>query len=183
MKRVRVPPDGSCLFTSLRLGLEALGLLKSGQRTGHTFSGHDPAVLKSAQRLRCIVCNFYTEDKWNLPVTHDTTRKMILQAELSKHDVDVTDQEIVQYLVNMAKSTTWGSQPEYIAFSYMARVTVQVYSYTSAGPVMVDSVGQYDRTVSLLFGGNHYDLLVSNDDATALCALCPESRDAFCDAF
>lgn len=173
-KRVRVAPDGSCLFTSLRLGFELLGLLKGPRNPGQVFSGHDPSVLQSAQRLRAIICNFYSRDKWDLLVSEGTTRKSILQAELSNKALDVTDDDINEYLVKMKRSDTWGSQPEYIAFAYMARVSVNVHVITASGLSLVDTFGGFDRSIDLLFLGNHYDLLVKEEDAKKLCEIYPE---------
>jgi hypothetical protein len=156
MKLVRARPDGACLFTSLRLGYAA-----NSTDDLDSFSGCNEAILKGGQRLRRIICNFYAPDKWDIPVGDGLTRKHVLLAEASKLDADVTDQELISYVNTMQLPHTWGSQPEYLAFSYMARLNVHVYVENGT---LVDSVGTFDRTIKLLFTRNHYDLLLSDEE-------------------
>lgn len=55
MRLVRSAPNGSCLFISLRLGLECLTLLqhiKEGRVVKGLVNGYHPAVLKSSEDLR-----------------------------------------------------------------------------------------------------------------------------------
>jgi hypothetical protein len=156
MKLVRARPDGACLFTSLRLGYAA-----NSTDDLECFSGNHDTMLRSGQRLRRIICNFYAPDKWNIVLSEGITRKMVLVAEASKLDTDVVDEELMQYVRTMQMPYTWGSQPEYLAFSYMARLNVHVYSTSGT---LLDSVGSYDRTVKLLFTHNHYDLLLSDQE-------------------
>lgn len=167
-KRVKCCPYGACLFIALRMGFEWNGivdLLKQGRRDDRAlnFNGLSHLAQDQGHLVRKLVCKFYSKPNW----AHDTpfgTRRSILERELSKEVVDVTDADIERYVRDMEHSSEWGSTPEYLAFAIMAQASIKVYAGTH-DLFLMDEVCLTDTDICLYFTGNHYDLLVRTDDA------------------
>lgn len=86
------------------------------------------------------------------------------------------------YLHHMSSRTgrrTWGGQPEYTAFAFMTKLTVQVWVQQRGDLVMRNEIVPPGSTniVKLLFSGqNHYDLLLEDDDAEKLIKILPRAK-------
>lgn len=186
---IQAEPNGSCLFISLRLALEAQAVLTKARAkervTTACLDGSAPALLKSAEELRTMIVQWYSAhlDK-SVPLgSPPLKRGDILAIEMVRHAHDVPEQgperdaAIQKYLAAMQRSGTWGSTPEYVAFALMAKLNVRVVqpgprpqgASAAFGPELktVDTVAVpgAEYTISLLFDGHsHYDLLVDNPD-------------------
>lgn len=186
---IEADANGSCLFTSLRLGLELHAVLakhRSGTRVvSACLDGRAPALLKSAEDLRAMVVQWYA-DNLDKEIPGDAPRLKrgdLLAIEMVRHAHDVPvdgplrTEAIQKYLAAMRRQGTWGSTPEYVAFAMMSKLSVKVFqpmgrpngTSASLGPEVriVDEVRLDNPTgsISLLFDGHsHYDLLVVNPE-------------------
>lgn len=153
---LQVAGNGSCLFLSMRLGYETLGILKLLETGAHTpahaaliehnFFGHGRNIQQEANALRALVCRWYDARKLDLPVLYDQeaplSRRAVLTAELMRTSAPdestpdtISDHDAVLYTAEMSKPNKWGSMPEIIAFAMMAFCEVLVWQQTEvAGP-------------------------------------------------
>jgi hypothetical protein len=185
MKIIKAQGNGSCLFISLRLGLELLKILEV-QKPG-VLNGSDNRIIKSAEELRAIIVQWYSNGlKKNISLfgryseSNDRawTREDILANELhnfSNKDVAEEGPErlksVLQYLDKMKIPGTWGGTPEYTAFAFIAKCNICVYS---EGKIINELNTNSDKTIYLLFSGrSHYDLLLSDEQALMLSKINP----------
>jgi hypothetical protein len=186
MKYLRALGNGSCLFISLRLGLELLKVIEV-KKPG-VLDGRNSVIVKSAEDLRVMIVNWYanglkkpvesfgsfeekSEKQW--------TREDIIATELhnlSPRDVPESGPErlkaVLMYLEKMKTEGTWGGTPEYTAFAFMAKCNINVWS---EGKIINDlKVTDTNKTINLLFSGrNHYDLLLSDEQVHELYIINP----------
>lgn len=211
-KLVRAAGNGSCLFISLRLGLELLTLIKmsdAGQRIEHgIIDGHNPAVLESAESLRNdvilqwfknglekIVPSFGVFDvKSQKPWTRgdiivmeaanliegdtpeDPDKRLELQHSYLKH---MQSEKISFQGRNDYRRRNWGGQAEYTAFALIAKLTVEVWHLKKGLLIKHNEIVSPESTGTfkiLFVGNNHYDLLLSNEEAAKIKAILPEAR-------
>jgi len=195
---LRVKPNGSCLFISLRLGLEVSKLLKVNEKGVGLVDGYNDKVLESAERLRSMICDWYLnglskqlpgfeangeskpgeEGTKSIPWTRADLVAME-SSNLSSGDIPDPGPErlklVLRYLEHVKRPRTWGGVPEYTAFSYMSKLDVEVYRDGR----LYQKVQQQNTlgTVRLLFSGScHYDLLLSTQDAERIQMLLPNTK-------
>jgi hypothetical protein len=182
---IEADSNGSCLFISLRLGLELHAVLEKHRGgtpvTSACLDGRAPAMIKSAEDLRAMIVQWYSEGlNKEVPGAEPRLKRGdILAIEMVRHSRDVPaegplrDAAIQQYLDAMKRRGTWGSTPEYVAFTMMSKLRVRVFQPTARpqgqsaalGPELriVDEVviENANGVVNLLFDGHsHYDLLI-----------------------
>jgi hypothetical protein len=188
MKVLHVKGNGSCLYISLRLGLEYKKILKTYEENGTVFgnlNGFDSRVCESAEKLRDIICQWYSAylqkelpafGKLNEGSDKIWTRGDLLLCEAHNifdklevpEDALGRTQVMLRYLKYVSVQRTWGGQAEYVAFAFLAKLNVEVYD--RSGKLLnninpPNSVG----TVKILFtGSSHYDLLIDDEDAVTL---------------
>lgn len=210
-KLVRAAGNGSCLFISLRLGLELITLLKmeeSGQRPKNgIIDGHNASVLESAEHLRNDVIiqwflNGLDKDIPNFGVIDFKSQKqwtrgdIILMEACNITEKDVPDEpekriELQKaYLKHMNSAVVdrgrtefrnrrWGGQAEYTAFALIAKITVEVWHMTRGGLIKHNEIVPPESAgcFKILFSGsNHYDLLLSNEEAEKIVRLVPDAK-------
>ena len=212
-KMVRAAGNGSCLFISLRLGLEMLTLLKmkdEGQKIEHgIIDGHNSAVLESAENLRNdIIIQWFQNglDKTvpSFGVIDFKSQKLWTRgdiivmetANLTERDAPEEPEKRLElqkaYLKHMYaekvyrpggrvdyKTRNWGGQAEYTAFALISKVTVEVWHMTRKGLVKHNEIVPPGSTgtFKILFSGkNHYDLLLSNEEASKIKTIVPEAK-------
>jgi hypothetical protein len=211
-KLVRSAGNGSCLFISLRLGLELLTLIKmndSGQSIQHgIIDGHHSAVLESAECLRNDVIIQWFQNGLSKTVPSFGVFDVKSQKPWTRGDIiimetanliegDAPDDpakrlELQQsYLKHMRsekisfngrtdyRKRNWGGQAEYTAFALIAKVTVEVWHFKKGLLVKHNEIASPESTgtFKILFNGsNHYDLLLSNEEAAKIHAIVPEAR-------
>lgn len=195
MKVIKAEGNGSCLFISLRLALECVTVLKKA-RDGETvpsavIDGSDERVLKSADSMRTLIVKWYhsglDRDVPGLGSYVQATesssgrtwrRGDILAMEMVRAAKDVPEEGLeriaamLKYLDIMKLRSTWGGTPEYTAFAILSKLTVEVYQPASHGGLMLVDKATPENSmglIKLLFNGHsHYDLLLSDADATDL---------------
>jgi len=178
MKVLKALGNGSCLFISLRLGLELLKVLEV-KKPG-VLDGRNATIVKSAEDLRVIIINWYSNGlkktvesfgAFNEKSEKVWTREDIIATELhnlSPSDVPEDGPErlkaVLLYLEKMKQEGTWGGTPEYTAFAFMAKCNINVWS---EGKIINDlKTTEDNKTLNLLFSGrNHYDLLLTDEQA------------------
>jgi len=193
MRVIKASGNGSCLFISLRLALEYLKVLKVSAEASQSLrsailDGHDSKVLASAEGLRELVVLWYRSyldtvvpgfgqytQSTETAKGREWLRGDILAIEMVRANHDVPEDgparqdAMLKYLDRMSRRGEWGSTPEYTAFAFMAKLTVEVYQAGQDGTLaMINSVKPEKSlgTIKLLYSGRcHYDLLL--DDATA----------------
>jgi len=177
--------DGGCLFTSLGISLRCKRLLEKNEScpnlTLHPLNGACEESAKSGFQLRVAIVNWYLNNLDNeikdlgsfLEVKNENDSKPwkardILNLELARyHDVSEKNEEqlsmIYQYLKHMTKFDSWGSTPEYIAFSLLFNMPIKVWRKEGNDIVCNDSFPQNsDNAVNILFcNGNHYEPLIT----------------------
>lgn len=189
---IKAEGNGSCLFISMRLALEYLKVLKIARESQSVataiLDGRDSKVCASAEGLRELVVLWY-KDHLNATVpgfgqytqSTDTStgrewmRGDILAIEMvrANHDVPESGPQrslaMSRYLERMSRRGEWGSTPEYTAFAFMAKLTVEVYQLDQSGALSIINTVVPNLslgTIKLLYSGRcHYDLLL--DDYTA----------------
>jgi len=147
---MRAKPNGSCLFISLRLGLECSKLLKMQTPGIGLLDGFDNRVVESAERLRHMIIEWYSNGLTKeLPgfdcnaeskpgqegfVEKPWTRADLLameSANLYAQDIPESGPDrlkvVLRYLEHVKAPRVWGGVPEYTAFSFMSKLTVEVY--------------------------------------------------------
>lgn len=209
MKVLRASSNGSCLFISLRLAYECLGILKRldagvvDERVRTSFVGYGPHIEMSAEALRVLICKWFAQDKLSMLVPYDQdaplTRRQVVAAELLRAGVlpdapaaEVADELIAQYVRDMSMPARWGSMPEIIAFAMMAKCEVRVWQ-RKEGVALASTPSEYSvvdhvrhktadgAVVDLLFRGCHYDLLLRDDVYSRLVAAYPFLADRVVD--
>ena len=197
---IRVSPNGSCLYISLRLGLEVSKLLKVNEPGVGLVDGHHVKVLESAERLRSMISDWYLNGlSKQLPGFDDNgeskpgqegsksipwTRADIVAMESSNLvSGDIPDpgperlKLVLRYLSHVRKPRTWGGVPEYTAFSYMSKLNVEIYRDGQSRIYQKIQQQVSLGTVRLLFSGScHYDLLLSDEDAEKIKLLLPKTK-------
>lgn len=151
MRTIDCAPNGDCLFIALYVGYELICRRKEGLR-GHV-SGTDESALRKGALVKRLIKEFYAKDNWDKP-TQFGTRKSILQTEMSCLR-DLTDEDIDDYL----QTLSWGSTPEYLAFSLLSGISVRVYVPKDSTLVLRDSVETGPDTISLVYASHHYDVI------------------------
>jgi len=211
-KLVRAAGNGSCLFISLRLGLELLTLIKMndcGQSIQHgIIDGHHSAVLESAECLRNdVIIQWFqnglaktvpsfgvfdvkSQQPWtrgdiiimetaNLiegDAPEDPAKRLELQQSYLRH---MHSEKISFNGRTDYRKRNWGGQAEYTAFALIAKVTVEVWHFKKGMLVKHNEIKSPESsgTFKILFNGNnHYDLLLSNEEAVKIQAIVPEAR-------
>lgn len=186
MKLLEAAGNGSCLFISMRLGIELLKILEL-EKPG-VLNGRDGRILKSSEDLREIIVSWYynglekTVDSFGSYTEASAamwTREDIIANELhnlSSKDVPEKGPErrkaVLSYLDIMKKTGTWGGTPEYTALALIAKCNITVYCDNK----VISSIKTNDslKTILLRFSGrNHYDLLITDDQADALKRIMP----------
>lgn len=147
MKVIHASPNGSCLFISLRLGLEYTAVLKlrdSGQPISSTcLNGFDRRIVESAENLRTLIVKWYDTglekemSGYGCYVEAADSRKFVrgdlLAMEMVNTGHDVAEEgperlaEMTAYLRTMKMPRTWGGAPEFTAFAFMSKLRVEVY--------------------------------------------------------
>ena len=200
---VKVKPNGSCLFISLRLGLECSKLLKVNMPGVGLVDGFDHRVVESAENLRSMIVEWYSnglsktlpgfEANGESKPGHDGTREVpwtradlvaMETSNLISSDIPEPGPErlklVLRYLEHVKKPRTWGGVPEYTAFSYMSKLNVEVYIREGLTKVrLYQKVAQNNSlgTVRLLFNGScHYDLILDESDASRIKKLLPDTQ-------
>jgi hypothetical protein len=200
---IKAEGNGSCLFISMRLALEYLKVLKIAKESQSVanaiLDGRDPKVCASAEGLRELVVLWYKEhldvvvpgfgqytQSTDTAKGREWVRGDILAIEMvrSNHDVPETGPErsaaMTKYLERMSRRGEWGSTPEYTAFAFMAKLTVEAYQLDLSGKLsVVDTVKPHLSlgTVKLLYSGRcHYDLLLDDDTAAEIYKAWPTAK-------
>jgi hypothetical protein len=148
--------DGGCLFTSLRLTVEIEAAMKlalrilDGDDTPKTLlpsillNGSDQTILAEGAYIRKVIVEWFNEKNLQKEVApmgefeqggRAWTRADILNTELVKRTSTVNiDMKNVRtrYLNEMLLPTTWGSVPEWVAFSMLRRIPVVAYAWDAA---------------------------------------------------
>lgn len=190
MKIVKAAGNGSCLFISLRLGLELRHVIKliDDGRPPNTcnLNGCSREVLESAEHLRSMMIKWYDtglfKEMKSLGLYTENGRFWmrgdLLALEMVRRGADVPEcgaertAKMLQYIEDMRKAGTWGSTPEYTAFAMMSKLHVQVYQPQEGSLVLVNEVAPAEASrgvVKLLYtNGTHYDLLVDDIDCEKL---------------
>ena len=176
MKVLKALGNGSCLFISLRLGLELLKVLEV-KKMG-LLDGRNASIVKSAEELRIIIINWYSNGlkktvesfgAFNESSKKTWTREDIIATELHNlSSVDVPEdvperlKAVLLYLEKMKVAGTWGGTPEYTAFAFMAKCNIYVWSEGKI--INALKITEDNKTIHLLFSGrNHYDLLLTDE--------------------
>ena len=91
--------------------------------------------------------------------------------------------KLIKAYLNMMSSKSgrraWGGQPEYTAFAFMTKLTVQVWVEQRGGLVLRNEIVPPGSTnvVKLLFSGQcHYDLLMDDADAEKILKMLPKAK-------
>jgi hypothetical protein len=190
MKYIEADGNGSCLFISLRLGIELLKILEL-EKPG-VLNGRDRRILKSAEDLREIIVSWYynglekTVDSFGTFNQAGLTlwkREDIIATELhnlSSKDVPESGPDrrkaVLTYLDIMKKSGTWGGTPEYSALALIAKCNIDVYS---EGKIVssIKASENSNKLICLRFSGrNHYDLMITDEQAAKLLSIMPDLR-------
>ena len=164
----------------------------SDERFEKSFYGHGPLINSAAEALRLLICKWYSPvyfDKEVSFVDGVSTRRKILELELCTTETS----HLEMYVEAMKNNKKWGSFPEIIAFAMMLKCEIIVYHATSKDtvkdvknvksdsidvsideqllkkPLLVTPMQQVKHpegtgTIHLLFSGNHYDLLIDDDE-------------------
>lgn len=180
--------DGGCLFTSLGIALRCKRLLKLPQSClNPQIDPLDGSCLESAHsgfQLRVAIVNWYMEnleqeiknlgsflEVKNPEDAKPWKAKDILNLELARfHDVPENKEEqlkmIYQYLKYMTKFDSWGSTPEYIAFSILFDLPIKIWRKEENDIVCNDSFPiNSDNSINILFcNGCHYEPLITQDE-------------------
>jgi len=191
---IRSKPNGDCLFISLYLGLEFHAILKDPKKNLGILDGFHALVLGSALKLKeCIIQWFdvgLDKELKTFDSIHSenkiTRGDLLVMESVNIFNTDVPDDALqkrstmLRYLERLKRPATWGGAPEYTAFAFMSKLTVEVYQKDPRGQIlMVNRVGPETDlgTVKLLFSSNnHYDLLLDSDTASKLKLECPGAR-------
>lgn len=190
MKVIKAAGNGSCLFISLRLGLElrhVIRLINEGHTpTSCNLKGSCTEVMQSAEELRKMIMTWYDTGLFkDMPSLGTYTengrlwvRGDILALEMVRRGSDVPESgaartaAMLKYIEDMRIEGTWGSTPEYTAFAMMSKLHVQVYQFQQGTLARVNEVGPagpIQGIVKLLYtGGTHYDLLVDDCDSVLI---------------
>lgn len=202
MRVIKASGNGSCLFISLRLALEYLKVLKISAEAQSLRSaildGHDPKVLASAEGLRELVVLWYRNyldtvvpgfgqytQSTETAKGREWLRGDILAIEMVRSNHDVPEDgparhaAMLKYLERMSRRGEWGSTPEYTAFAFMAKLTVEVYQASPDGLAMINTVKPEASlgTIKLLYSGRcHYDLLLDDSTADAVLQAWPSAK-------
>jgi hypothetical protein len=144
---IPVSTNGSCLFTSIRVSMELSYILKQlamgVAKQEFLLDGNHPEMLKAAEGVRQKVVEWYKR-KPNEEVpclgnfvegekSRPWKRSDIIALELTKRGKEVPEEGllrenmILEYLFKMSQRPSWGSTPEYIAASCMAKKTIKIY--------------------------------------------------------
>lgn len=127
----------------------------------------------------------------------------VLALDMIRRGIDVPDADcpertavILQYIKGMRCRGVMGGTPEYVAFAFMSKLKIEVFQKARGGPsaasggaasaagpppgyFIVNSVTPPEPrgTIRLLYNGvNHYDLLLSPEDARDIQAIWPATR-------
>ena len=200
---LKAKPNGSCLFISLRLALEykkMFQLLDSGRGDYMgVLDGFDDRIVVAAEKLRNTIIEWYSKkDKvitdYGYYIHNDDTpwlRGDVLALEcanlpeISLGDIPQSgperDRIIQKYIDYMRKPRTWGGSPEYMAFSFMSKLEVQVFIPQRETKTLIMSNNIKPKNsigvIRLLFdGSSHYDLLLSNSDAERIREMAPQTE-------
>lgn len=211
-KLVRSAGNGSCLFISLRLGLELVTLLnmyETGEKPKNgIIDGHNASVLESAENLRNDVIiqwflngldkiipsfgviDYKSQKKWTRgdiilmeacnitekDMPDDPDKRIELQKAYLRH---MHSQPFARNGRKEYKSRQWGGQAEYTAFSLISKITVEVWHMTKKGLVKHNEIvpPESSGVFKILFNGsNHYDLLLSNNEAEKIIRIVPDAK-------
>ena len=184
--------DGGCLFTSLGVSLKTYRYLdyqpdlnvsyKKSQLTGLSDGSKH-----SGFQIRMAIIQWYMDNlQKELPLLGkiiETEQKKwkaidILNLELARYadiDDDIKEQSknIYKYLYHMTQLHSWGSTPEYIAFSLIFDIPVRVWRKEGQEIILNDTFPNEtkidDKGIDLLFvHGNHYEPLLSEKNKEVL---------------
>ena len=183
--------DGGCLFTSLGVALRTHRLLDLSQEDlknlpefeEHPLNGMSRQSVCGGFQLRLGVVQWYMNNlEQDVPLLgkiiekdKDTWKaKDILNLELARYQ-DMTDskEQVLKYLYHMTNFTSWGSTPEYIAFSLIVGVPVRVWRREEMEIVLNDTFPHdlklEDKAINILFvHGNHYEPLITSEQKDQL---------------
>lgn len=204
MRVIKASGNGSCMFISLRLALEYLKVLKVSAEASQSLrsailDGHDAKVLASAEGLRELIVLWYRSyldtvvpgfgqytQSTETAKGREWMRGDILAIEMVRANHDVPEDgplrqdAMLKYLERMARRGEWGSTPEYTAFAFMAKLTVQVYQAGQDGTLaMINEVKPETSLglIKLLYSGRcHYDLLLDDATADAILQAWPQAK-------
>jgi hypothetical protein len=150
------------------------------------LDGMHPEVERSAQMTRQKIVEWLSH--FDLPVPQlgnfvegsDArlyTRGDLLALDMVRNGTDMPEGEartlkLQEYVSRMAKNDTWGSTPEYTAAACMLRKTVRVWQRIDGKLINVSSVfgspacedAEKDDEIHLLYGGHHYQPLITRED-------------------
>lgn len=201
MRVIKAAGNGRCLFISLRLALECFTLIDMEARSEpvpvHCINGRADCVIKSAETLAGMICDWYQNNMAKEVVGFGSyissgrawVRRDLIAIEMVQKGRDVPEDgperesAALKYLAKMRQRGSWGSTPEYTAFAFMSKLRVEVYQpadlfsketpdeFARKGLTLINIVEPlgHKGTVRILFNGsNHYDLLLSEEDSEKL---------------
>ena len=180
--------DGGCLFTSLGVALQTHRVLYNEEKfldySENPLNGMSQQSVYGGFQIRLGVVQWYINNlEEDIPmlgkiIEKDQSKtwkaKDVLHLELARFQ-DMTDskEHIIRYLHHMTNFTSWGSTPEYIAFSLLVGIPIRVWRKEGEEIVLNDSF-PYDlkieeNAINILFvHGNHYEPLITSDQKIQL---------------
>ena len=179
--RFRVAGDGACLFVSLRLGLEIVSVLQQKSSQAWCLKSSCDHINEDAARLRKLLVKWYEDGEALVPQLGrfdeasgaPWSRAAIISTELAKKNAEATPAAARAYLESMLLKTTWGSTPEYTAFSLINGRAVAIWQRMNGTLKCVDFVAGKMPQLNLFFENNHYEPLVNEEEKAALEAIGP----------
>lgn len=180
--------DGGCLFTSLGVALRTYRILDTKEELEefeeHPLNGMSRQSVYGGFQLRLGVVQWYMNNlEQDIPllgkiIEKDQAKtwkaKDILNLELARFQ-DMTDskEQVLRYLHHMTNFTSWGSTPEYIAFSILVGIPIRVWRKEGMEVVLNDTFPHdlklEDKAINILFvHGNHYEPLITTEQKDKL---------------
>ena len=177
-----VSPNGGCLFTSLALNYMYLTSLKNAVKDD--MNGMIKLNVLRGFKLRLAIVhwlknNLESEVKELGFFINENAFKIrdVLNLELARkedlpNEIEKQNKMIYEYLLEMCNYDTWGSTPEYIAFSLLTGISVHVWRKEPEGLILNDSFPKdppeldnvEKNEIHLLFcHGNHYEPLLKKN--------------------
>ena len=206
MKIIHSAPNGSCLFISLRLGLEYTVIVSMHAKSQCSLSqgildGNHPKVLYSAEELRNDIILKWFENGLQKPLGNgfelfedkQWTRGdlLIMEAsnvpQLCSGDIPKQPEErlalqmkYLKYMNSSRGHKAWGGQPEYTAFAIIAKLTIEIWALESDGRFIKQHEFIPEEStgkIKLLFSGsNHYDFLLDDEEAELIRKIMPQVK-------
>jgi hypothetical protein len=178
-----ISPNGGCLFTSLGLNYVYLNCLLNNIKIEVDLNGMEKNSVLRGFKFRLLVVHWlqnnlenevkqlgnFIDKEENLFKVRNILNLELARKEDLPNEIEKQNKMIYEYLLEMCNYDTWGSTPEYIAFSIVTGIAVHVWRRESDGLVLNDSFPKdlpeldnvHKNEIHLLFcNGNHYEPLV-----------------------